>query len=144
VVTKINVLCVVLVVLEVVRYVVAAAALGPPDLPPGVELYEINGLFFFGAAYKFREAMGVVDRPPKVRIVQMRHVLAIDATGIHVLRDGLKSARRHGIGFILAEVQAQPQQALERAGLLEDIGKENFAGTMEQALARARHYLGSA
>jgi SulP family sulfate permease len=122
----------------------AAETLGRPTLPPGVELYEINGLFFFGAAYKFREAMGVVDRAPKVRIIQMRHVLAIDATGIHVLKDGLKSAKRHGIGFILAEVQAQPRQALERAGLLEDIGEENVAGTMEQALARARHYLGPA
>jgi len=112
-------------------------------LPRGVELYEINGLFFFGAAYKFREAMHVVNGAPKVRIIQMRHVLAIDATGIHVLKDGLQNARRHGIGFILVGVQAQPRAALERAGLVSDIGEENFTKTLDDALLRARAYLGA-
>jgi SulP family sulfate permease len=116
-------------------------AVSRADLPSGVELYEIKGLFFFGAAYKFREAMHVIDDAPKVRIIQMRHVLAIDATGIQVLRDGLRSAKQHHIGFILTGVQAQPLKALERVGLVAEIGEENVAKTMEAALQRARDYL---
>jgi SulP family sulfate permease len=114
------------------------------DLPPGVEIYEINGLFFFGAAYKFREAMHAVNSAPRVRIIQMRNVLAIDATGIHVLKDGLKSARKRRIGFILAGVQAQPRAALERAGLLSEIGAENLVSNVDEALQRARALLGTA
>jgi len=111
------------------------------DLPKGVEVYEINGLFFFGAAYKFREAMRVVNKAPKVRILQMRHVLAIDATGIVVLKDGLKDAKHHKIGFILVGVRAQPLAALKRVGLYDEIGEANFVKTMDEALVRARDYL---
>ncbi len=111
------------------------------DLPKGVEVYEINGLFFFGAAYKFREAMRVVNKAPKVRILQMRHVLAMDATGIIVLKDGLKEAKSHKIGFILIGLQPQPLAALKRVGLYDEIGAANFVKTMDEALMRARNYL---
>ncbi len=118
------------------------AAMSRVKVPRGVEVYEINGLFFFGAAYKFREAMHVINGTPKVRIIQMRHVLAIDATGIHVLKDGLQNAKRHHIGFILTGVQAQPLEALKRAGLIEDIGERNLTKDLDEALVRAQEYLG--
>jgi len=121
--------------------VTSAAAL-KQRIPDGVEVYEINGLLFFGAAYKFREAMSVVSKAPKIRIIHMRNVLAIDATGIHILREEYKSAHKHGIGFVLAGVKAQPLGALSRADLLDQIGRENVCRTLDEALERARRLLG--
>ncbi len=114
------------------------------NIPDGVEIYEINGLFFFGAAHKFLEAMSEVSKAPKVRIINMQNVLAIDATGIHVLREEYRSAKKHGIGFILAGVRAQPRQALQQAELLDQIGQDNCAETVDRALKRARELLGQA
>lgn len=118
-------------------------AIGRRAIPPWVEVYEINGPFFFGAAYKFLEAMSVVSQAPNVRIIRMRNVLAIDATGIHVLAGEHRNAKKHGIGFILAGVHAQPLVALEKAGLLEVIGEANVVGDIDEALERARAILSS-
>lgn len=117
-------------------------AISKREVPAGVEVYEVNGPFFFGASYKFLEAMKVVGKPPKVRIIRMRDVPAIDATGIHTLKEEHKSAKRHGIIFLLSDIHAQPLFALDRAGLLEVIGEENIFGNIDDALNRAREILG--
>jgi SulP family sulfate permease len=111
-------------------------------VPRGVEIYEISGPFFFGASYKFREAMSVVAKTPKVRIIRLRDVLSIDATGIQTLREQCRSSRKHGIAFLLSGVHAQPLVAIERAGLLEAIGEDNVFGNLDEALNRAREILG--
>ncbi|HVZ41118.1 MAG TPA: sulfate permease [Candidatus Kapabacteria bacterium] len=104
---------------------------------PGVEIYEINGPLFFGAAYKFAEAMNVVESGPTVRVIRMRNVPALDATGLHALRDAWEQLRKRGGQLVLAEIHAQPLTALEKAGLDVEIGSENVHGTLEGALARA-------
>jgi SulP family sulfate permease len=108
------------------------------SVPEGVEVYEINGPFFFGAAYKFEEAMTVIEKFPRVRITRMRKVPAIDATGLHVLEQANNHCRKHGITFILAEIHAQPLSALTQSGLMEKIGEENVIGNIDEALDRAR------
>ncbi len=114
------------------------SAIGTRAVPDGVEVYEINGPFFFGAAYKFLEAMTQVgSRPPKVRVLRMRGVPAIDATGLRVLKEEIRQSKRHGIGFVIAGAQPQPLAAMEKSGLLEQIGRENVVETIDQALARA-------
>lgn len=113
-------------------------------MPKGVEVYEINGPFFFGASYKFLEAMKIVEKSPKVRIIRMRNVLMIDATGIHALKQEHKNSKKRGITFILADVHSQPLVALERCGLLEKIGQDNVFGNVDDALNRAREILGLA
>ena len=117
-------------------------AINKRDVPAGVEVYEINGPFFFGAAHKFMEAMKVTGKAPKARVIRMRYVLAIDATGLHTLKEEYKSSKKRGIPFILSDIHAQPLIALERAGLLGEIGEENIFGNIDDALDHARQILG--
>ncbi len=107
-------------------------------IPPGVEVYEINGPFFFGAADKIKDVLQFVAKKPKVFILRLRNVPAIDATGIHVLDDLHESFVRKGIVFLIAGLQAQPFAALDRAGRLDRYGRENLAGDLDEALEKAR------
>ncbi len=107
------------------------------NIPPGVEVYEINGPFFFGAAEKFKDTLSEVSRKPRVLIIRMRHVPAIDSTAMHALRDLVRRTRRDGTLVLFSEVHAQPLVALERSGLLEEIGAKNLFGDVDQALTAA-------
>jgi sulfate permease, SulP family len=107
------------------------------QVPRGVEIYEINGPFFFAAAEKLKDVLSFVARRPKVFILRMRNVPAIDATGIRVLDDLHESSKRHGVTFVIAGLQAQPSVALERAGRLERYGRQNLAADLDDALERA-------
>jgi len=109
-----------------------------PALPPGVEIYEINGPFFFGAAETFKDTLARVARKPRVLILRMRRVPVIDATGLHTLTDVVHRSRRDGTLVLLSEVQPQPLQALQRSILIEEIGEEHLCPTLDAALARAR------
>lgn len=117
-------------------------AIGTRHVPSGVEVYEINGPLFFGAAYSFREAMRTLGSTPKVMIVRMRNVLTIDASGVQALKEQQQSAKRQGTAFLLSDVHAQPVIGLERSGLLETIGEENVFMNIDDALNRARELLG--
>ena len=116
-------------------------ALTVAAVPPGVEVYAIDGPFFFGAAEKFRETIGQVGRQPRVLIIGMERVPAIDSTGIHALRDVVRRTLRNGTLVILAGVHAQPMVALARSPLLDEVGEENLCGRLEDALERARQHL---
>jgi SulP family sulfate permease len=107
-------------------------------IPPGVDVYEINGPFFFGAAETFRETIGQVAHSPRVLIVRMRHVHALDSTGMHVLADLARRSRQAGSTLLLAEVHAQPRAALSASPVLDAIGAENVVGAFDEALERAR------
>jgi SulP family sulfate permease len=113
------------------------------DVPHGVEIFEVYGALFFGAASKFKDAVRRVERPPPVLILRMRNVLAIDATGLRALEDLLDKTRRDGTVLVLSGVHAQPLVALERSGLLERIGEDNVHGHIRAALARARSLVGA-
>ena len=106
-------------------------------VPPGVEIYEVNGPFFFGAADKIQDVLGVVARKPSAFILRLRNVPAIDATGIRVLDDLDATFRHKGIRFILAGLHSQPYLALDRAGRLDRYGRENLAADLDEALALA-------
>lgn len=106
-------------------------------VPEGVQVYEINGPFFFGAAEKFSETLHTVSTRPRVLILGMRGVNAVDSTGLHALRQLLRRTRADGTRVILVGVHAQPMVAMERAGLLDAVGAEDLAGTVEEALAMA-------
>ncbi|HEX6748878.1 MAG TPA: SulP family inorganic anion transporter [Longimicrobium sp.] len=113
-------------------------------VPKGVEVYEIDGPFFFGAAEKFRETMGAVETRPRVLVIGMEKVPAIDSTGLRALRAVVRGARKDGTAVILAGVHAQPMVALGKSDLLDEIGDENLCGTLSDALTRAREILGIA
>jgi SulP family sulfate permease len=103
-----------------------------------VQVFAIDGPFFFGAAEKFRETMGAVESRPKVLVIVMERVPAIDSTGIRALRSVVHGARRDGTRVVLAGVHAQPMMALARSELLDELGDENLCGGLDDALERAR------
>ncbi len=113
------------------------------EIPVGVEVFEINGPFFFGAADKFKNALGVISEPPKVLILRMRHALTLDATALQALESVLSKARRNDTQLLLSGVHAQPLVVMERSGFLQNIGLENVFGNIDDALNRARAILGN-
>jgi SulP family sulfate permease len=114
------------------------------SIPAGVEVYEINGPFFFGAAEKFKDTLNEISKKPKVLIIRMRHVPAIDSTAMHALRDLVRRTRRDGTVVLFSDVHTQPLVALSRSGLLEEIGEGNLFGDVDEALTAARSHLGLA
>jgi len=111
-------------------------------IPDGVQVYEITGPFFFGAAEMFKDRVGRIAGKPKVLIIRLRHVPAIDSTGLHALRELIHRSRHEGILVLLSDVHAQPVVALERSGLYDELTEENIHGNIDDALNRAREYLG--
>lgn len=111
------------------------------DVPKDVEVFEINGPFFFGAVDKFREAIDRVAERPKVLIIRMRNVPAIDSTGIAVLEKLCLDNRKHGTHFVLSGVHSQPLIAIEQAGLIDVFGEENIHDNIDSALTRTREIL---
>ncbi|HEV8455130.1 MAG TPA: SulP family inorganic anion transporter [Gemmatimonadales bacterium] len=120
----------------------ASGAIYRRRVPPGVEVYEINGPFFFGAAEKFKDTLAEVSKKPKVLIIRMRNVPAIDSTAIHALRDLIRRTRKDRTVVLLSDVRAQPLIALDRSGLLDEIGDDCMLGNIDEALAAARAHLG--
>jgi SulP family sulfate permease len=112
------------------------------DMPKGLDVFEINGPLFFGAAYKFKDAMKVIENPARVLIIRMRNVPVIDATGIRVLREVHATTKNNGTKLVLAEVASgQVMDELKKARLLFQIGKGNVKDTFENALKRANSIL---
>lgn len=107
------------------------------NVTQGVEIYEINGPLFFGAAYKFEEAIESVAGKPQALIVRLRNLLSIDATGLHALEQVHKNCHRQGIVLILSGIHTQPTIALYQSGLANKVGEENIFTDFEAALARA-------
>lgn len=117
-------------------------AISKRHIPDEVEVFEINGPFFFGAAKKFKDQMLKIEKPPKVRIIRMRNVPAIDATGLQTLREFYSDAKKYNTHLILSGVHTQPMLAMMKAGVLELYGEQNILGNIDDALDYARTILG--
>lgn len=113
-------------------------------IPRGVEVYEINGSFFFGAAETFKDTLARVAGKPKVLIIRMRNVLALDSSGMHALKDVVHRSRTDGTVVLLSDVHMQPLVALTGSPVLEEIGQENLFGNLDDTLNRARELVGVA
>ncbi len=105
-------------------------------IPQGVEVYEIDGPFFFGVATKFEEMTSMRNAMP-IRIVRMRKVSFIDSTGLHNLEIFIEAALKEGQRVILSGVNKKVYNSIERAGIISKIGKENVLPHIDEALARA-------
>ena len=113
------------------------------QIPQGVEVYEINGAFFFGAAETFKETMAAIAGKPKVLIIRMRDVLLLDSTGMHALKDVVHRSRKDGTAVLLSDVHMQPLVALTGSAVLEEIGPKNLFSSLDDALQRARELVAS-
>ena len=112
------------------------------DIPPGVEVYEINGPFFFGVADRLQDTLRGLEKPPRIFILHCRRVPAIDATGLHALREFLIKCRKQGTTLLLSGVHAQPLYAFINIGFDHEVGVENLFGSLDAALSQARSLLG--
>ncbi|HEU6453362.1 MAG TPA: SulP family inorganic anion transporter [Gemmatimonadaceae bacterium] len=111
-------------------------------LPSGVQVYDINGPFFFGAAERFREAVGRVAARPQVLIIRLKNVSAIDSSGLRALTEIVHRSRKDNVRVLLADLHAQPMVVLTNSGLLAEIGEEDAARTLDEAIEEAREHLG--
>jgi len=111
-------------------------------IPEGVEVYEINGPYFFGAGNKFEEIMGALGHGrPKVRIIRMRKVPFVDSTGIHNLTNLCLMSQKEGIQVVLSGVNDKVQAVLHKAKFDELVGAENICSHINIALDRARQLI---
>ncbi|MFC0773766.1 SulP family inorganic anion transporter [Terrimonas alba] len=117
-------------------------AIGNFTVPKDVEVFEITGPLFFGAAHKFKDAIKFIEKRPRVLIIRMRQVPIIDATGIKTIEEVYKESKRRGTKLVLSEVHSeQVLNELKGARLLFAIGKANVTTTLEQAIERSRAIL---
>lgn len=106
-------------------------------LPKGVEVYEINGPYFFGIATKFEEIMSQLGDRPKIRIIRMRKVPFIDSTGIHNLTNLCVMSQKENIHIILSGVNDKVHKVLKRSGFYELLGEDNICSNINEAVAKA-------
>ena len=107
-------------------------------IPEGVEVYEINGPYFFGAGTRFEDIMACYGHHPRVRIIRMRKVPFIDSTGMHNLENMCRMSQKEGVTIVLSGVNAKVEALLNRNGFPELLGQENICNHIDLALARAR------
>ena len=111
-------------------------------IPDGVEVYEINGPYFFGIANKFEELMAAMNDHPKVRIIRMRRVPFIDSTGIHNLANLIDMNHKDGIHVILSGVTPKVHSQLEKAHFYDKLNPDHICPHIDVALERANEFLG--
>ncbi len=107
-------------------------------IPKGVEVYEINGPYFFGAGNRFEDIMARYGGRPQVRIIRMRKVPFIDSTGLHNLENLCRTSQKEGITIVLSGVNEKVEAVLQRNGFHQLLGEENICNHIDLALERAR------
>ena len=122
---------------EAASYVEGGAETDKLSLPKGVEVYEIEGPFFFGVANKFEEIMKQVNDKPKVRIIRMRKVPFIDSTGVHNLENLIKMCNKDKTTVLLSGVNDNVRKVLLQVELDKKIGHENICSNINEAIEKA-------
>lgn len=105
-------------------------------IPENTRVYEINGPMFFAAAEKFKYMLD--DKDIDVLVIRMRNVPAIDASGVASLEEVVKRCSKHSVNVVFSHVNEQPFHAMDKAGLIETVGRENFCEHIDTALIRAQ------
>lgn len=107
------------------------------DIPQGVEIFEVYGSLFFGAVDQFRESIRQLEKPPRVIILETTKMLVIDGSGLKALEDLLGQLEKSKTKLIVTGMHKQPLFELTRSGLLDQIGEDNFYGSIPEALEKA-------
>ena len=111
--------------------------------PDGVEVYEINGPYFFGIATQFEEVMAELGDKPLVRIIRMRRVPFIDSTGVNNLSSLCRMSHKEGIRIVLSGVNENVHATLHNSGFYSLLNEENICPHINAALKRAQNIINS-
>jgi SulP family sulfate permease len=103
-------------------------------IPKDVEVYSVEGSFFFGAAQKVMDISREIDQAPRVLILELSGVLHLDATGLHVLEKMRRECRQAKTRFVIAGIHTQPLVVSERSGFIKRLGEKNLYGDLKSAL----------
>ena len=120
-----------------VEYVEGSIDTEKLTLPEGIEVYEIEGPFFFGIANKFEEVMKRVGDRPRVRIIRMRKVPFVDSTGAHNLESLIRSSQKENVRILLSGVNEHVRKTLVKTGIADLVGSENVCSNINEAMERA-------
>ncbi len=112
-------------------------AISKRHVPSGVEVYEINGPFFFGVTDTLQRVLLNIEKPPKVFILRMRKVPVIDATGLHALNEFHVKCQSRGTKLVLSGVKGMLEKELKKYGVITRVGRENVLPHIDPALKRA-------
>ena len=110
---------------------------GIQHLPTDLLVYEIAGPMFFGAVENFERALVQTQADPKTLIIRLRHVPFMDITGIQVLEEVMQKLRLRGIRVMLCEANARVRAKLERAGVINEVGADNYVDHLIEAIKKA-------
>jgi SulP family sulfate permease len=113
------------------------------ELPREVLLYEVNGPLFFGAAERAMDALKGIPRRPRVLILYLGAVPAMDVTGLVALESALARLKQQGVFCIIAGLRPQPESVLRKANVQEHPGRLRIVATLDEAAAEARAHLAS-
>lgn len=111
-------------------------------IPKGVEVFEINGPFFFGSVDKFHDTINFGAAAPKVLILRMRFVPYMDAGGLHALDEVRARCQKNKIYLLISDIHTQPLIAAEQSGFMQKLGEDHFFGNLDDALNFARTLIG--
>ncbi len=114
------------------------------EIPAGVEVFEIYGPFFFAATSQFKDTLGIIKKPVKVLILRMRHIMTIDASGVHALEELLEKTARDGTALMLSGVSDRVRATMNKTGFTERIGQDHLYEDIDAALTGARQVLARA
>ncbi len=112
-------------------------------IPKEVEVFELQGALFFGAIDTFKEAIKFIEKRPKVLILRMRNVVAIDASGINSLDELYESFKKDGIVLLISGIHSQPLFAIQKSGLIDKMGIDNIVGNLNEAILKSEEILKS-
>lgn len=113
----------------------------PEGIDPAIQVYQIYGPFFFGAADKFTDTIRESITPTRAMIIRMKHVPFMDATAYHALFKTYSYCRKHRILLLFTQVQEPVYALLDKNGFIELVGRDNFCENIEGALIRANAYI---
>lgn len=111
------------------------------EIPNGVEIYEINGPFFFGVADKLKSLLDSMGMIPQIFILRMRKVPVVDASGMFALEEFKRSCDKNNTILLLSGVSSDLQQSLEKFGFMEVLSKERIFNHIDHALTKSQHLL---
>ncbi len=116
---------------------------GKIAIPRGVEIYEINGPLFFGAAGQLDEAERAISEMPKVRILRFKDVPFIDSSGLYALKSFYKKCKNSRIQLIITGLHLQPLNEMVKSSLYDLIGQENVFSNLKDAIKRSEELMAS-